>query len=226
MYTKADYFDGSGDPYGWNEADWQMNFRCEEVLNDLDQVLTWVDCERYGEGYDFLYDSGEIKAKTERAGYNNGDVDETDYQPTYIHPSWVDSEEMRIGEFPFFLRPLAEKWNEHYDVLTQLYDLLCKYAERVHWWTHYDDRTPKEQRLSDRYFALRDRFNAEIQKALDDVCGLANKYLHDDYQYFHSDEVAQEWADEKNYELTAQMVREEARRLLAGMTAAYENYAA
>lgn len=226
MFTKDDYFDRTNNSYGWNEADWQMSFRYDEVIRDIDWLFDLINCTRKGEGYDFLNDCGGIEAEVYTHGYSDGTVDESDWQPMYITKWQIKQRENEPGEFPFYVRDFAAKWNEHHDVLEQLYDMLEKYSERIPWYEYYDDQPRKVQRTWDRYFAIKDRYNAEIQKALDDVCGLANEYLSADYEYFRSDEVVQEWVNDQNWQLMQELIQREARTILAGMTAAYEDYAA
>lgn len=200
MYTKDDYFDT--DSYGMSQADYTAIRYKDNTIYQLDQVLSFIGCSRDA-SYDYEPNcyGGHITAKPNacvRYPYPDDFIDHHNFSITFIRDDMF-----KYGPDCFEM-DLRDAWNSHYDILIDLFDLLVKWdhiTDRLWLAGHcfyYEDMPPKTRRANDRFIAVRDRFNAEVQKALDEMCRIAEREIDGDYEFSETDECAEMWVDNMN----------------------------
>lgn len=228
MYTKEDYFDT--DCYGMTQADYTAAQYRENALCSFDKMLSLIGCDRVSGGsyepgccYDRIVAKPHVCAEYP---YPAEFVDQHSFTPVRVRDDMF-----KYGPDAFDM-DMMDSWNGHYDVLMQLFDLLVKYDSRCDWsraWYYYYENLPaKEQRNIDRYCAIRDRYNVEIQRALDELCHIVEEEIDEDFKFSETDECAQMWVYDMNDRLEWQRRAkiESDFENMAGQTAAFDGYAA
>lgn len=224
-YTKRDYFEP--DKYGMTQADYTAIQYKEMNIDYLTTVLNIIRCSLTQDEYEpnaSIY-CKRLEAKPNamcRYPYPEEEVNHTNF-----NIRWIRDEDFKYGPECTEM-DLMDAWNSHYDTLDQLFDLLVKWSGRTNWCKYYEDLTPRERRTMDRYFAVVERYNAEIQKALDEMCRIIEQAIDDDYKFAQTDECAEMWVANMNdrwYWKHKERIEYE-REHMWGTTAEYEDYAA
>lgn len=225
-YTKKDYFEP--DSCYMTPADYTENNYKENELYLLDEVLSIIHCRR---DTDHEYEPnctccGGLVAKPGALmhyPYPDEYIDQHNFMPTWIREDMFGEYGPEGIEFD-----LMDAWNSHYDTINQLFELLIRYSGRGDWFHYYDDLDPKSKRANDRYFAIRDRYNLEVEKALSELCRITEDAIDADCEYAQTDDAAQQWVEfmnDREWWMHKDRIESERERLV-GMTAAYEDYAA
>ena len=231
MYTKDDYFT-EDDSYR-SPADYAYESHKEDHIYSLNKTLHIIGC-RQTEASEYEHDevwTHGLEAKpyvcTEYP-YPAEQVDHTNFTP-----KWIRKDMYEFYDYDCYAMDLQDVWNAHYDVLDQLFDLLVKYASRIPWHIWYEDLDARGRRTLDRFCAIRDRYNAEIDKALGEMCRMVESWIDGDYEYDHSDEAAEQWVAEMQWEAevrrkAAGVILQERRELafesMENQTAAFAGY--